>query len=731
MISRIIKKTVDLSKIQKVDQLEGPLYQLENGGHTFEITCLMDGEAAAVSGTVSARFLRADEETVYFTGTLTGNVASVTLPQSCYNVNGRFGLVIFVSGNDITSAVYAVAGSVYRSTSDHIIDPSEEIPSLEDLIAKIDECEEATADAQQAASFVPSIIASTYSTSVVYAVGDYCTYEGAMYRCTAETDGAFDPADWEAVKVGTEFQNVDGQIDDLKSAFREVYENVSVDVSNANYNLIIPVVSGNTYKITNNATANASAYTTDSGNTQIQNIGTVGKDGGTITFTANADAYKIRGYCSGTGTIIVENVGTIISEINETLNSIEPRLDVVETKADANSNTLIINTSDLNSGYIGTDGVINAPTSSNEKYTNRIGCISGQKFQVTVTLPSSNGMWLTYAEYDSKGKFVRREGSTHGWVATYTETFSVPDGIVAIIISFRSFTGGTISISCDSWAYFMTNVNLPPLTLQRDFRLQNSAYAVSVRGINHTGYYTAPENTIPAFQLSKAHGFAFVETDLQLTSDNVPVLIHDTTINRTGRNTDGTEITTTTYVHDLTYAQIKQYDFGVWKGAQYAGTKIPTLEEFIVLCKNLNIHPYIELKGGFWVTATFAVAYEIVKKYQMESRVTWISSSDGYLRLVKAKDEYARIGYIVTDIDSTKITTCTNLLTEHNSVFIDVIYTSITDGKIELAMNAGLPVETYTVDTESALETINGYVSGVTSNVYDYPAWLVSRLSGN
>ena len=218
MISRIIKKTVDLSKIQKVDQLEGPLYQLENGGHTFEITCLMDGAAASVSGTVSARFLRADEETVYFTGSLTGNVVSITLPQSCYVSNGRFGLVVFVAGNDITSAVYAVAGSVYRSTSDHIIDPTEEIPSLEDLIAKIEECEEATADAQQAASFVPSIIASTYSTSVAYVVGDYCTYEGALYRCTAETDGAFDPADWEAVKVGTEFQNVNGQIDDLKSA---------------------------------------------------------------------------------------------------------------------------------------------------------------------------------------------------------------------------------------------------------------------------------------------------------------------------------------------------------------------------------------------------------------------------------------------------------------------------------------------------------------------------------
>ena len=199
MISRIIKKTVDLSKIQKVDQLEGPLYQLENGGHTFEITCLMDGEAAAVSGTVSARFLRADEETVYFTGTLTGNVASITLPQSCYNVNGRFGLVVFIAGNDVTSAVYAVAGSVYRSTSDHIIDPTEEIPSLEELIAQIEACEDATEAATAAAAFVPNVIAPAYSASGTYAVGDYCTKDGYLYRCntaisTAEAWTGLPPA---------------------------------------------------------------------------------------------------------------------------------------------------------------------------------------------------------------------------------------------------------------------------------------------------------------------------------------------------------------------------------------------------------------------------------------------------------------------------------------------------------------------------------------------------------
>ena len=163
MISRVIKKTVDLDAVQKVDQLEGPLYQLEESGHTFELTCLMDGAAASVSGTVSGRFLRADETTVYFTGSLSGNVASITLPQSCYNVNGRFGLVVFISGDDVTTAIYAVAGSVYRSTSDTIIDPTGEIPSLEELIAQIEACEDATDAATAAAAFVPNTIAVDYS----------------------------------------------------------------------------------------------------------------------------------------------------------------------------------------------------------------------------------------------------------------------------------------------------------------------------------------------------------------------------------------------------------------------------------------------------------------------------------------------------------------------------------------------------------------------------------------
>lgn len=107
---------------------------------------------------------------------------------------------------------------------------------------------------------------------------------------------------------------------------------------------------------------------------------------------------------------------------------------------------------------------------------------------------------------------------------------------------------------------------------------------------------TAPENTMPAFILARELGFKYVETDVRYTSDGVPVLIHDATINRTARNADGTTISTEINIADITYAEALQYDFGIYKGSQYAGTKIPTLAEFLFWCKATGTIPVLEQK---------------------------------------------------------------------------------------------------------------------------------------
>jgi glycerophosphoryl diester phosphodiesterase len=173
----------------------------------------------------------------------------------------------------------------------------------------------------------------------------------------------------------------------------------------------------------------------------------------------------------------------------------------------------------------------------------------------------------------------------------------------------------------------------------------------TVRSINHRGYNSiCPENTLEAFKKSKNYGFNFVETDVRFTADNVPVLLHDETINRTGRKYDGSKFDEDIYISDITYDEVSQYDFGVYKAQKYAGTKIPTFNEFIRLCRRIALHPYIEIEGE--ITAEQAgILIETVNDCGLLNYVTWITFSYESLLRILERDPSARVGLncITTD----------------------------------------------------------------------------------
>lgn len=99
---------------------------------------------------------------------------------------------------------------------------------------------------------------------------------------------------------------------------------------------------------------------------------------------------------------------------------------------------------------------------------------------------------------------------------------------------------------------------------------------------------THPENTIPAFIEAVNAGAHMIEFDVFLTKDNALVVIHDETVDRT---TNGTG-----KVSDLTLQQLKELDAGSWKADEFAGTKIPTIDEVLAVMP-VNIWLNIHLKG--------------------------------------------------------------------------------------------------------------------------------------
>ncbi len=108
--------------------------------------------------------------------------------------------------------------------------------------------------------------------------------------------------------------------------------------------------------------------------------------------------------------------------------------------------------------------------------------------------------------------------------------------------------------------------------------------------IGHRGAAAyAPENTLDGIRTAAEMGLKWVEFDVKLTKDSIPILFHDETLDRT-TNASG-------LVMDRTYEEIRELEAGQWFSEGFTGVKVPTLEEAVeVLLKhdmgmNLEIKP--------------------------------------------------------------------------------------------------------------------------------------------
>jgi len=97
---------------------------------------------------------------------------------------------------------------------------------------------------------------------------------------------------------------------------------------------------------------------------------------------------------------------------------------------------------------------------------------------------------------------------------------------------------------------------------------------MGVEIIGHRGAsHDAPENTVASVRLAWAQGADAAEIDVWLTKDARIVALHDETTERTtGKNWR---------VGDRTLAELATLDAGSWKGPQFAGEPIPTLEDVL------------------------------------------------------------------------------------------------------------------------------------------------------
>ena len=151
-ITGLIERTVDIDRGVQLTPMNQLFAASDEGAHTLRVSVLASGQPLALTGAgIFGYFVRADEETVVVRGTAAGHVATLVLPESCYAAPGRFSLIVKATFGGERTAIFWGDGFVTRASTDVIVDPGNEIPSLEELLARVAELERATEAADGAA----------------------------------------------------------------------------------------------------------------------------------------------------------------------------------------------------------------------------------------------------------------------------------------------------------------------------------------------------------------------------------------------------------------------------------------------------------------------------------------------------------------------------------------------------------------------------------------------------
>jgi len=120
----------------------------------------------------------------------------------------------------------------------------------------------------------------------------------------------------------------------------------------------------------------------------------------------------------------------------------------------------------------------------------------------------------------------------------------------------------------------------------------------------HRGAKTfAPENTLSAVDLAFDQGFNIVEIDVRRTKDGVPVVMHDSRVNRT---TNGRVA-----IKKMSYDVVSQLDYGSWFDTFFTDEKVRPLEDVLVHAKGRG-EVYIEIKE-----AEPKLLLELVQQFEM------------------------------------------------------------------------------------------------------------------
>lgn len=229
-----------------------------------------------------------------------------------------------------------------------------------------------------------------------------------------------------------------------------------------------------------------------------------------------------------------------------------------------------------------------------------------------------------------------------------------------------------------------------------------------------------PENTNASIQSALNYKIQGIETDIQVTKDQVPVLYHDHTLAKVGYGRKK--------IAQLNYDEIQKIDFGRWFNTNFIGEKIISLKDFLISYQE-QTHLFLEIKyrdkifnQGRYHSMIQSI-FPLLKELGSVDRLSILSFNLQFLQL--AMKMYPQFKYVLNCNRALRLTSLVRSQIQ-NFDAICVQSSAVIPSYVESLHDLGKKVFTFTCNRVKDFEKV--FQSKVDGIMTDKPRWAQETL---
>ncbi len=250
-----------------------------------------------------------------------------------------------------------------------------------------------------------------------------------------------------------------------------------------------------------------------------------------------------------------------------------------------------------------------------------------------------------------------------------------------------------------------------------------------VANVAHRGASgSAPENTLASVAQAIADHADFVELDVRLTKDGVPVVLHDADLRRT------TDVETVFpgrspwALRDFTLDEVRRLDAGSWRSRSYARERVPTLAAVLRHLKRSPSGAYLHVKNASTYGGVDGIGAKVYETVKAEWPGAW--TAEGRRRLFVQSAEQQFLEEFAARYPEVPVAVILRSSTlDDVAAFADDVQVqrdSATPQMAADAHDAGLTIGAWTVDDRAGM---SGFADDVDSITTNHPARLRGVLA--